>query len=897
MTTRNLDAVFRPERVALIGASTRKGSVGSVLAANLLGGGFSGAVDFVNPAHRRLRGQKVHARIADLPAAPDLAVIATPPEAVPDIVAELAERGTRAAIVITAGFGELGTEASEQLQQGMLAAARPSMMRIVGPNCLGVLATANGLNASFAHLQPASGRLAFVAQSGAVISAVLDWAAPRGLGFSHLVSLGDMADVDFGDMLDYLAADGATGAILLYMESLTAPRKFMSAARAASRQKPVIVVKAGRFADSARAAATHVGALAGTDAVYDAALRRAGIVRVQDIEGLFDAAALLAERPMPHREQLTILTNGGGLGVLATDALLGQGGALAVLPEAVRARLDAVLPANWSGANPIDILGDADAERYQRAIDILLSEPETATLLVLNSPTGVADSIASAKGVSETVAVHPRSTVLASWVGAHTAAHARRWLATHGLPSYSGPAQAATAYMHLVHYREVQDELLQTPPSMPESFVPDVAAARAAVAEAIADGCEWLSEAQCAQVLRAYAIPLVAGRMALDPEGAAAIASEIGRPVAVKLVSPQVKHKSAAGGVLLNLDGAEAVRAATAALRDRMAVEHPELDVQGFLVQPMIPGQYGLELIVGIGDDPLFGPLLLFGHGGTAVRLLADTALALPPLNMQLAYGLIDRTRVARLLTAHSGRGALDREALALILVKLSQLAVDVPQIRELDINPLLLTADGAMGLDARCRVRATDRADRLCIRPYPRELEEEVQLDDGRRLMLRPIRPEDEVMLRAGFDQLTPEEIHLRFHHFLRQLPHRYAARLSQIDYDREMALVLSELGEPGEAPLHGVVRLIAEPDNERAEFAIILSRDMRGKGIGRRMMRRILDYARSRGIREVVGDVLEHNGAMLGLCRELGFRVWRAPEERGVMRASMVLDEESSA
>lgn len=897
MTTRNLDAVFRPERVALVGASAREGSVGAALAANLLGGGFSGAVDFVNPAYRRLLRQRVYARVADLPVTPELAVVATPPEAVPDIVAELAERGTRAAIVITAGFGELGTEASRQLQQRMLDAARPTLMRLVGPNCLGIMASASGLNASFAHLQPTPGRLAFVAQSGAVISAVIDWAAPRGIGFSHLVSLGDMADVDFGDMLDYLAADGATGAILLYMESLTAPRKFMSAARAASRQKPVIAVKAGRFAESARAAATHVGALTGVDAVYDAALRRAGIVRVGGIEDLFDAAALLAERPIPHREQLTILTNGGGLGVLATDALLAQGGALATLPEAVRARLDAVLPANWSGANPVDILGDADAERYQRAIDILLSEPETATLLVLNSPTGVADSIASAKGVAETAAAHPRSTALASWVGAHTAAHARRWLATHGLPSYAGPAQAATAYMHLVHYREVQDELLQTPPSMPESFVPDIAAARAAVAEAVAEDSEWLSETQCAQLLQAYGIPLVSGRLATDPESAAAIAAELGRPVAVKVVSPEVQHKSEVGGVLLNLDGADAVRAATTALRDRLAVQRPELTVQGFLVQPMVSAQHGLELIVGIGDDALFGPVLLFGHGGTATRLLADTALALPPLNMQLAYGLIDRTRVARLLAAHPGRGALDREALALILVKLSQLAVDVPQIRELDINPLLLTAEGAIGLDTRCRVRATSRSDRLCIRPYPRELEEEVPLDDGRQLLLRPIRPEDELMLRAGFDQLTPEEIHLRFHHFLKQLPHRFAARLSQIDYDREMALVLADLGEPGQAALHGVVRLVADPDNERAEFAIIIARDVRGKGIGRRMLRRIVDYARSRGTREVVGDVLEHNSAMLGLCRELGFRVSRAPEEHGVMRATLALDEEASA
>ncbi|MGB0213276.1 GNAT family N-acetyltransferase [Algiphilus sp.] len=897
MTTRNLDAIFRPRRIALFGASEREPSVGSALTANLLNSGFGGSVDLVNPRYESLHGHPVHADVAALSEAPDLAVIATPPESVPDLVAELAARGTRGAIVITAGFEDLGSEASRNLQSRMLAAARPGLMRIIGPNSLGVIATGSGLNAAFAHLRPGTGRLAFVTQSGAVISAVLDWAAPRGIGFSHLVSLGDMADVDFGDMLDYLAADSATGAILLYIESIRSARKFMSAARAASRQKPVIAVKAGRFAESARAAATHTGALAGADAVYDAALRRAGIVRVDGLEDLFDAAAILATRSRPERDRLTIVTNGGGLGVLAADALRARGGTLAPLPETARARLDAVLPASWSRANPVDIIGDADAARYRRTLDILMSEPGTDTLLVLNSPTGIADSVASADSVAKAAAAHPRRTVITAWVGAHTAAGARRWLATHGLPSYAGPAQAAAAFMHLVRYRRVQEELLETPPSLPEVFAPNLDAARGIVETALAEGRHWLDADECDALLQAYEIPMVAGRIAQTPAEAAAIAAGLDQPVAVKLLSPDVTHKSEVGGVLLNLGGVEAVRSATAALIERLARERPSLTIDGFLVQPMVSAQHGLELIVGIGDDPVFGPVILFGHGGTAAELIADTALALPPLNMQLAYQLIDDTRVARLLPSTHGRRALDRDALATILVKLAQLVVDLPALRELDINPLLLTADGAIGLDARCRVAPAEPGERLAIRPYPRELEEEVRLRDGRRLLLRPIRPEDEVSLRAGFDRLTPEEIHLRFHHFLRHLPHGFAARLSQIDYDREMALVLAERGPPGRVGLHGVVRLVADPDNACAEFAIIIARTVRDQGVGRHLMERIIEYARSRGVQRIEGDVLEHNSAMIGLARRLGFTVARMADNPGVVRVRLELAEEHRA
>lgn len=895
MTTRNLDAIFRPGRIALIGASGRQPSVGAALAANLLAGGFAGTVDLVNPGYRRLLGQPVYADVSALPEAPDLAVIATPPAAVPELIAQLAARGTRGAVVVSADFDTASRTAGEDLRQRMLDAARPHLLRIIGPEALGVSAPSQGLNASFAHLRPQAGGLAFVTQSGAMMSAVIDWAEPRGIGFSHLVSLGEMSDVDFGDMLDYLATDPATHAILLYMEAVSAPRKFMSAARAAARLKPVIAVKAGRFQTRVRSD-SHAAVLASVDAVYDAALARAGVVRVERMEDLFDAAAIVATRSRPAQSRLTILTNGGGLGVLAADALLARNGGLAELPPKLRAALDEVLPPGWSGGNPVDILGDADADRYQRALECLLAEPATSSVLVLNAPTGVADSQASAQRVAQIASGHPGKTILSSWVGARTAAPARSWLATHGVPSYAGPAQAVTAFMHLQHHRAVQAQLMETPPSLPEDFQPDVAAARAIVAAAVAQGRSWLTTVECIELLQAYRIPMVRGQLAFSPEQAAKRAELMGGPVAVKLMSPDVRHKSELGGVLLNLDGPEAVLAATRGLQGRLRDEHPKLRIDGYLVQPMVNARQGLELIAGIADDAVFGPVVLIGQGGTATELIADVALGLPPLNLQLARRQIERTRMARLLGAHGGRSALDQDAVALVLVKLAQLAVDVPELRELDINPLLVSPEGLIGLDARCRVQAAD-GDRLSIRPYPRELEERVTLKDGRHRWLRPIRPEDEPRLQAAFQRLTPEDIRLRFHYVMRALPHSFAARLSQIDYDREMALVLAEDGTPGQADIHGVIRLIADPDNERAEFAIIVEASHRGQGLGRYLMQRILDYARGRGIRQVFGEVLAENRAMLELSRALGFSVASSPDDPGVMRVTVQLDQETRA
>ncbi|MEQ9059077.1 MAG: bifunctional acetate--CoA ligase family protein/GNAT family N-acetyltransferase [Gammaproteobacteria bacterium] len=886
MSVRNLDALARPHSVALVGASERAGSLGRLLLENLTAGGLAGSVYPVNPRHATVLGMPCFANAAALPEAPDLVVIATPPEGIPDTIAAFGARGTRAAVVISAGFNGAANAA---LRERLLAAARPHLLRINGPNCLGVIAPGAGLNASFAHLRPATGGIAFVAQSGAMITSILDWAAPRGIGFSLLASLGDMADVDFGDMLDYLADDRDTRAILLYIEAVTDARKFMSAARAAARSKPVIVVKTGRHAAGARAAASHTGALAGSDAVYDAAFRRAGMLRVQTLEELFDAAETLALARRPRGPRLAILTNGGGIGVLATDALIDHGGELAALSSPTRERLDGVLPATWSRANPVDIIGDAPPERYAAAVAALVEEPQADALLVLNCPTAITTPDAAAAAVIESLPAASRVPLLTSWVGDAGASPARARFRRHGIPTYESPEDAVTAFMHMVEYQRNQLALLETPPALPTRREPDRPRAAAVIEAARADGREWLSEVEAKALLAVYGIEIVPTRQASDPHEAAALATELGGRVALKIVSADLTHKSDVGGVVLDLAPTQ-VAAAAEAMLARLQESHPRARLDGFAVQPMVNRSAGFELIAGIVDDALFGPVILFGHGGTAVELIDDTVIALPPLNLRLAHDAIARTRVSRLLGGFRNVPAVDAEALALVLVRLSELVVDLPLVSELDINPLLASASGAVALDARVRLGAAARDERLAIRPYPRALEESLERD-GKRYLLRPIRPEDEPALVRTFSRLTPEEIRFRFFVPRRFLDHLSAARFTQIDYDRQMALVLCEPRNDAEDEIHAVVRLIEEPDRARAEFAIVVERSLAGHGLGTTLMRRIIDYARERGVGEIYGEVLADNHRMLHLCRELGFVEALSPGEPGVLRVSLPL------
>ncbi len=893
MTTRNLDRLFKPQSVALIGASKRVSSVGSVLAKNLFGSGFDGPIMPVNPKHRSIQGVLTFPDIESLPLVPDLAVIATPPDTVPGIIHQLGEHGTKAAVVITAGLNETGAGGAS-LKQAMLDAAKPHLLRVVGPNCLGILVPGLGLNASFAHIDPLPGRLAFVAQSGAVVTSVIDWATSRGIGFSHLVALGDMADVDVGDMLDYLANDPGTNAILLYIEAITDARKFMSAGRAAARMKPVVVVKAGRHPEGARAAASHTGALAGVDAVYDTAFRRAGMLRVIQLEELFDAVQTLSMVKPPDGDRLAIVTNGGGVGVMATDALIDHGGELAKLNPQTINELDRHLPPTWSKTNPVDIIGDAPPERFEHAIAAVMDDPNVDAILAINCPTAIASPTEAGEAVIQAVGRHRRrSPIFTSWLGDGAVLEARRAFAANDMPTFETPEDAVGAFMQLVAYRRNQKTLMETPASLNEELTPDLATARSVIDPALEVGRSWLTEPEAKQLLAAYDIPVTKTVQAATPREAAAIAAEFGGGIALKILSEDIIHKSDVGGVALDLYGPRHVEEAATAMLQRVRTAQPDADIIGFAVQPMIHRPGAHELIVGAISDAVFGPLILFGQGGTAVELLDDKALAMPPLNMRLAHEAMSKTRIYRLLQGYRDRPPAALDAVAATLIKIARLVIDHPEIDELDINPLLADDFGVMALDVRVRLEPTEKTgpERLAIKPYPRELEELVTLKDGRQLLLRPVRPEDEPAFHLGFTKLTPEEIQLRFFTPMKTLSHVMAARFTQIDYDREMALVLVEEGVAGEAAIFGVARIIADPDNEHAEYAIIVGQEMTGQGLGELMMNRLISYARKRGIGEIYGEVLRKNAPMLGLCDKLGFVQSPVPDDPSIIHVSLDL------
>jgi acetyltransferase len=882
MSIRNLEFLFQPASVAVIGASARPHSVGATVLANVLQGGFTGPVWPVNPKYDRLGGLAAYHRVGDLPQAPELAVICTPPATVPGLVEELGRKGCRAAVVITAGL-----DAAQKA--AMLAAARPHLLRILGPNCVGLLVPGIGLNASFAHMPALPGRLAFVSQSGAMVTGILDWARSRNIGFSRFVSLGDSCDADFGDVLDYLATDRDTQAILLYMEDVRSARKFMSAARAAARSKPVLVVKAGRFAEGARAAHSHTGALAGADAVYDAAIRRAGMLRVLTTEDLFDAVETLAGGRAPAGERLAILTNGGGPGVLATDALAGSGGTLAELAPATLRKLDLVLPATWSHANPLDIIGDAPGRRYSEALQALLQDPGVDAVLVMHAPTAIVPPTEVAQAVAA-AARDARCHVLSCWLGGDAMAPARRVLSQAGVASYDTPEDAVAGFMQMVNYRRAQQLLMEAPAAAAGDFRPDQARARRVIADALACGRAMLSEPEAKEVLACYGIPVVQTAIADRVEAAVLLAGRIGYPVALKILSPDITHKSDVGGVVLDLETPEAVRAAAQAMRERLHAAHPAAHLRGFTVQAMARRPGAHELIAGASCDPVFGPVILFGQGGVAVEAIGDTALALPPLNQVLARDLVGRTRVARLLAGYRDRPAADMDALYTVLVRISALLADLPEVLELDINPLLADQDGVLALDARMRVGTAPQtgAARFAIRPYPAELEETASWE-GQPVLLRPIRPEDAPQHAAFFAALTPEDVRLRMFAQMQSLPPAQLARWTQIDYEREMAFIATRQGANGAETL-GVARAVADPDNTAAEFAVVVRSDLKGRGLGTLLMEKMLRYCRARGTREVVGETLPENGRMLQLARQLGFTVAPAAQD-GALSMRLVL------
>lgn len=889
MSIRNLGHFFAPGSVAVIGASARAGSVGATVLANLVSAGFAGPIWPVNPKYRQLAGIDVVTDVRRLPRAPELAVVCTPAATVPRIVAQLGECGCRAVVVLSAGLDAPGPGGAT-LRQAMLDAARPHLLRILGPNCVGLLVPGIGLNASFAPVSALPGRLAFVAQSGAMVTAVLDWARERGIGFSSFISLGDASDVDLGDLLDYLAGDSGTDAILVYAEGIRQARKFMSAARGAARAKPTVIVKAGRAPEAARAAFSHTGALAAADLVVDAALRRAGMLRVYTTAELFEAVAVLGDglRLRPGAGRLAIMTNGGGPGVMATDALVAANGTLATLGEATLAQLDRHLPPNWSRGNPVDIVGDAPAGRYVEVLQALLASNDADALLLIHAPTAIVPAAEIARALLPLLRGAARP-VLCCWLGGASVAQARNLCTDAGLPVFDTPEEAVRALMQLVDYGRNQSLLMQVPTA--GALAPaDRAGARARVTRLLADGSGTVGEADAKALLASFGIPSVATEIVLDEAGARAAAARVGYPVALKILSPDLSHKSDVGGVVLDLNDESSLCAALRAMRDRIAVLRPDARLAGFTVQAMARRPDALELIVGLSTDPVFGPVVLFGQGGVAVEANADQSIGLPPLNRVLARDMIARTRVARLLAGFRNHPPVDLDALADVLVRVGQMAADLPELCELDINPLLADSTGVLALDARMRLSppaAPDPLARLAILPYPDALERVVETSVG-QLSLRPIRPEDAPAHAAFFRALTPEDVHFRMFGSARELSPAQLARFTQIDYAREMAFILTR-SAGGEGETLGVARVVADPDNIAGEFAIVVRSDLKGQGLGTVLMEALIAYCEGRGLREIAGVALADNVRMHALARRLGFAL--APGGDGAVAMRRVL------
>lgn len=892
------DAFFNPSSIALVGASTREGSVGAIVARNLIAGAGS-KVHLVNPKGGEIDGHPLLPSVEALPVAPELGVVVVPAAGVPGVVDALGRRGCKAVVVISAGLGR----GPGSLGDSSVAIARGHGMRLIGPNCIGVLAPNFGLNASFAQRPGRRGDLALISQSGAILTSVLDWAERNEVGFSGLASIGDALDIGFAELLDHFALDHQTRAILLYVEAVRDARAFMSAARAAARMKPVVVIKAGRHAAGARAAASHTGALAGVDAVYDAAFRRAGLLRVDDLGQLFAAAETLSQVPRINGRRIAILTNGGGAGVLAVDRLIDLGGTPASLSEETLSALDAALPAGWSRGNPVDIVGDAPPERYSAALGSLLSDSSNDAVLVINCPTALASSSAAATAVVEAIASYKRThyrgkPVIAAWLGADDGSESI--FAAAKVPVLQTPNRAVEGLMQLVRHAEAQEALTAAPPDLLAGFTPDRSRMRAVIDKALADGRSWLTATEVSDVLAAYEIAAVPAVFARDPDEAAEKAAELlteYKALVVKIASPDIVHKSDVGGVELELTTAGAVKRATDRILARAKAARPDARLEGVTLHPMIVAPKAVELIAGVADDPVFGPVIVFGRGGTAVEVINDKALALPPLDVNLAHDLINRTRVARQLAGYRDRKPVDRDRLALGLVKLSFLVADEPRIREIDLNPIIADDQRITVVDARISIKADTAPEisrvvpsvghpRLAIRPYPAEWEQCLTLKDGTVIRVRPLRPEDERLYPPFFARMTDEDLRLRFFARVRELGHSFIARLTQIDYARAMAFIAIE---EATGEMLGAVRLHGDPARTHGEYAIAVRSDLKGKGLGWELMRLIIRFARREGYEEIRGEVLRENTTMLAMCAALGFEAHPEADSPEVMAVSL--------
>jgi len=871
----DIGKLFEPRSVAVIGASEREGSPGASVLSNLLSARFKGRVYPVNPKYEKLRGRRCYPNVRSVGKEIDLAVIVTPGRAVPAVLDECGECGIDAAIVISAGFRETG-EAGRVLERAVLRVARRHRIRFLGPNCLGIMRPDLGLNATFSHTMANKGGIALVSQSGALCTAILDWAKPRGIGFSCVVSSGIAADVDFGEILDYLVLDYHTEAIMLYVEGLHDSRRFMSALRAASRAKPVVVMKAGRHSQGSKAAASHTGALVGSDEVFEAAIRRAGVVRARRYDQFFAAAATLHAGVRTGGPRLAIVTNGGGPGVIAADRLADLHLDLATLSAETRKQLDEHLPAAWSGNNPIDVLGDATPERFTAALTTCLADEGVDAALAILVPQSISDPEAVASRVAD-IADRERKPVLACWMGEKTMASSRKLFLSRKVPTYTTPEGAVDAFAAAAAYSANQELLLQVPEPLSRQDRPSLDDARMIIDAALSANRDMLDAVESKAVLAAFDVPILPSTPARELTDAVAISQEIGYPVAMKIRSPDITHKTDVQGVQLGLNSGHDVRAAWRAMHEAVRAARPEAHIDGVMLEPMWKPPAGRELMVGVLNDPVFGPVISVGLGGTMVEVIGDRSIALPPLNRYLVKRMIARTRAARYLGPFRGKPAASMTALEDVILRVSEMVCELPELTEMDINPLIVDEQGAMAVDARIRVRRVPAGAReyshMAIHPYPSTLVQDLEMADGLRWTIRPIRPEDAVMEREFVNGLSERSRYLRFMYVVNEITPQMLSRFTQIDYDREMALIAVVHAEEGDRQV-GVARYVTYPDGRGCEFAIVVGDQWQRRGIATRLLQSLIDVARDRRLETMDGIVLRENRNMLVLAERLGFK-----------------------
>lgn len=874
---RNLEPLLNPKAIALIGATDRKGSVGQSLIKNLLLGKGDRKVYFVNPKRESAMGEKCWPSIASVPEQVNLAIVATPAETVPQIVEECGQAGVGAMVIISAGFREVG-QSGQELEEEIRAIREKYGMRILGPNCLGIIRPHANLNATFLRRNPESGRIAFISQSGALGSAILDWAVSSNVGFSAFMFVGSMLDVDFGDLIDFLGEDPFTRSIIIYMESVGNARRFMGAARGFARNKPIIVIKPGKYAESARAALSHTGAMAGSYEVYDAAFRRAGIVRVDEILDLFNCASVLDSRFLPAGLRIAIVTNAGGPGVIAADAVMEHGGELAQLSETVIAHLDSLLPSYWSHTNPVDVLGDADIDRFVGAVNACLADPNVDGIVAIYTPQGEASPTKLAKSIAA-VAEERIKPILTVWMGAEEVRAARELFYSKNIPTYASPEAAIKTYMYMCKYKRNLDLLYETPEELSVGFSPPSSHLRLLVKRALEEGSTVLTEDKADKFLDAYGIPRARGAVCASVGQAVAAARSIGYPVVLKIVSPDVIHKADAGGVITGVNSEGELEKAFTRLMSNVRERSPEAKIEGVYVQKMIT-DVDYELILGSKKDSDFGSVILFGAGGIGVEVFRDFSMKLPPLNQTLARRLMEDTKIWNVLKSGlRNRPPANLRLLEEVVVKFSNLIVDFPEIAEMDINPLAVASQRIYALDSRIVLdpQALDCKDPYChlvIMPYPVKYMTPWRLKDGTEVLLRPIRPEDEPLEAELIRGFSDETSRLRFFHVIRDITHEMLVRFCNIDYDREMAII-AEHTEGGKKRNIGVGRLIIEPGDKRAEFAIVVADEFQGKGLGTKLVDMLIGIGEDKGLESIYGIALPDNRKIIDLCRALGFDI----------------------